>query len=217
MTEKQFNKYNVFRPFLVEKAEFVGKYDFPVLKATSSIATKAIPFDKANKEKDKNQWIHFYIDDYRFERIWSSPQKYLSIFKQFTGVIGPDFSVYTNMPLSMQIWNTYRNRSLSFWLQDKGIDLIPNIVWGKENSYEFCFDGIPKNSTVAISTNGCIGNKLDKYYFKKGFDKMIETVKPKTIVVYSNMPKDIFKEIYTKDIAFVNIPNYHYTKKRGVM
>lgn len=211
-------KNNMFKCDLVKNAVFTGKYDFPMLKTTSSVATEAIPFDKASKATNKKQWVHFYIDDYRFERFWANPNKYLNMLKQFNGIIGPDFSMYTKMPLSMQIWNTYRNRALSFWLQDNGIDVIPNIVWGLENSYDFCFDGIPNNGTVAISTNGCIKDKVNRYYFKKGLGKMIELVQPKTIVVYSYMPSDIFADYYCKNINFVNIPNHHCTvRKRGVV
>ncbi len=121
------------------------------------------------------------------------------------------------MPLSMQIWNTYRNRALSFWMQNNGINVIPNVVWGHENTYEFCFDGIQRGSTVSISTNGCIRNKADRYYFKKGLLKMLETIAPETVIVYSNMPNDIFENSIKKGINFINIPNYHDTiRKRGV-
>ena len=210
------NKYDVFHSLLVENAKFAGKYDFPLLKGTSSIATQAIPFDKVSKTTNKNQWVHFYIDDYRFERLWTNPNKYLNVLKKFKGVIATDFSVYTKMPLAMQIWNTYRNRAISFWLQDNGVDVIPNVVWGLENTYDFCFDGIPKGGTVAISTNGCIKDKTSRYYFKKGLGKMIEVVSPKTIVVYSYMPNDIFQEYKSRyaNIDFLNIPNFHYTMRK---
>ena len=45
---------------------------------------------------------------YRFVK-----QKYLEKIKRFKGVISPDFSIYRNMPLAMQIWNNYKGRTLS--------------------------------------------------------------------------------------------------------
>lgn len=137
------------------------------------------------------------------------------MLKSFNGIIGTDFSVYTQMPLSMQIWNTFRNRALSFWFQKNGLDVIPNVVWGLENTYDFCFDGIPHNGTVAISTNGCIRDKVDRYYFKKGLIKMLETINPKTVIVYSNMPNDIFRTYIEGGVDFVNIPNYHDIIRQG--
>jgi len=171
---------NLLKLDMVKNAVFTGKYDFPILKVTNSVATKAVPFDKANKVIDKKQWIHFYINDYQFERLWNNPKKYIKVLKSFIGVIGTDYSMYTEMPLSMQIWNTYRNRAISFWMQENGIDVIPNIVWGLENTYDFCFDGIQQNSTVAISTNGCIRDKVDRFYFKKGLNVMLEKLQPNT-------------------------------------
>lgn len=214
--ENKILRNSTFKSELIKNARCVGKYDFPMLKKSTNVATKAIPFDKANNASDKNQWVHFYIDDYRFERLWNRPNRYLNMLKSFNGVIGTDFSVYTQMPLSMQIWNTYRNRILSFWMQNNGIDVIPNVVWGLENTYEFCFDGIPKGSTVAISKNGCIQDKTDRYYFKKGLIKMLEIINPNIVMVYSNMPNDIFETHTHQGVHFVNIPNYHVTlRKRG--
>ena len=133
------------------------------------------------------------------------------MLKAFNGVISTDFSMYTEMPLSMQIWNTYRNRAIAFWLQQHDVDVIPNIQWGNERSYNFCFEGIPKGSTVAISTNGCIRNKHDRYYFKKGLSKMLETIEPSAVINYSNMPNDIFKPFVENGSKFVGIENYFDT------
>lgn len=208
------NGRDVFNSWLVHGARFVGKYEFPLLKKTTDIAKRAIPFHEANRTRDREQWIHFYIDDYRFERVWNNPKRYLSILKAYKGVISPDFSVYMDMPLSMQIWNTYRNRALAFWMQSNGIKVIPNVQWGDERTYEFCFDGIPKSSTVAISTNGCIQNKIDRYYFAKGLAKMVEELKPDTIVNYSYTPNDIFSKYKEQGIEIIQIENYALTVRK---
>lgn len=135
--------------------------DILVVKPCHERPQRAIPFDKALKATDYRQWIHFYTDDRRFECVWNNPKAYLRRFKQFDGCLSADFSLYRDMLLSMQIWNTYRNRTLTFWMQSNQINVIPNVQWGDERSYDFCFDGIPKNAVVAISTNGCIQEKTD--------------------------------------------------------
>ena len=83
-------------------------------------------------------------------RLWNNPKAYVKKLKKFRGVISPDFSLYRNMPLCMQLWNTYRNRALAVWMQDNGIEVIPNIRFNDERTYSFCFDGVEKNSTVAV-------------------------------------------------------------------
>ena len=206
-------KENALKSNLVKNAKFVGKYDFPMLKKTIKIPSKAIPFDRLNATTDYKQWVHFYIDDYKFERIWNNLDKYIQTFKKFYGIIGTDFSTYMDMPLAQQIWNLYRNRVISHYLQENGIDVIPNVQWGTEETYEYCFDGIPSGGTVAISTNGCIKDKLNRYYFQKGLEKMLEVLQPTTIVNYSNMPDDIFGKYKDCGINFIHLENYHNTAK----
>lgn len=206
-------KENALKSNLVKNAKFVGKYDFPMLKKTTKIPNKAIPFDRLNASTDCKQWVHFYIDDYKFERIWNNLDKYIQTFKKFYGIIGTDFSTYMDMPLAQQIWNLYRNRVISHFLQENGIDVIPNVQWGTEETYEYCFDGIPSGGTVAISTNGCIKDKLNRYYFQKGLEKMVEVLQPTTIVNYSYMPDDIFGKYKDCGINFVHLENYNNIAK----
>ena len=71
--------------------------------------------------------FQIYEDDYRFERIWRNPRQYLNVLKRYNGVILPDFSLYRDMPLVMQLWNIYRSRAIGFWLQLNGIK-ASNIV-----------------------------------------------------------------------------------------
>ena len=130
-------KYDVFKAWLVEGAQFNGKYEFPQIGGSGKIPERVIPFDKAIGNKDYDQWVHFYIYDREFERIWNHPNKYLEILKRYEGVITPDFSLYRDMPLSMQIWNTYRNRAIGYWLEKNGVPIIPNFLWGDERTYEF--------------------------------------------------------------------------------
>jgi len=211
VSEKTAQRYDVFKAWLVGGAEFTEVYEFPKLKKCDEIPDAAIPFDKALTTKKKDQWVHFYIDDHRFECFWINPKAYLERLKAFDGVISPDYSLYRNMPLAMQIWNTYRNRAIAFWLQNNGVNVIPNVRWGDERTYSFCFEGIPENSVVAISTNGCIQDKTDRLYFKQGLRAMVDRLAPSTIVNYSYAPDDIFLPYKEAGINVIQIPNWNIT------
>ena len=52
-------------------------------------------------------------------------------------------------------------------MANKGIWVIPTISWGLENTFDFCFNGIEKGSTVAVSTYmaGAYGNRADQKDF----------------------------------------------------
>lgn len=74
-------------------------------------------------------------DDFLFERIWRNPRKYLEVLQRYEGVILPDFSLYRDMPLVMQLWNIYRSRAIGHWLQMNGVTVIPNIRYGDRRTY----------------------------------------------------------------------------------
>lgn len=158
---------DVFRAFLVEKADYEGIEEIPCIRTSSLVPTRVILFSKALKTTDYDQWVVFYEHDEKFVRLWNTPRKYLSILKKFRGVITPDFSLYRNMPLVMQKWSTYQGKAIGVWLQNEGIEVIPNVRFADERSYQFCFDGVEKNSTVAIGTYGCIKKIIDRNYLKK--------------------------------------------------
>lgn len=141
MRRSHREQYDVFRSELVRSAQFSPLFEFPQLKAVYCKPARAVPFEKACTVSNHDQWVHFYTHDRNFERIWSNPKRYLPILQRFTGVITPYFSLYREMPLAMQIWNTYRNRSIAYWLQREDVPIIPNVRWGDERTYAFAFRG----------------------------------------------------------------------------
>lgn len=65
----------------------------------------------------ENAGVHFFLDDYQFERFWRMPERYLYALEKCPLVIGPDFSLYTDFPAPIQHWNHYRNQFRQFLLQ----------------------------------------------------------------------------------------------------
>ena len=102
-------------------------------------------------------------------------------------VLTPDFSMYIEMNENMQRYNTFRNRWVGAYLADKGIRVIPTVSWGLENTFDFCFNGIEKGSTVAVSTYmaSAHGNRADqKDFFMAGYNEMLRRIEPETIICY---------------------------------
>jgi len=176
MTNEKFSNYDVFNAFLVKDAEYDGYIELPVIRTSGQIPEKVVTFSKAMSKNwtDFDCWVIFYEHDKKFERLWNNPKKYLGRLKKFKGVISPDFSLYRNMPLVMQEWNTFRGRALAFWLQSNGVEIIPNVRFGDERTYSFCFDGIEENKTISIGTHGCIKLREDKLFFKVGLARMVK-------------------------------------------
>jgi len=207
-------RLDVFKSELVKGAFLSSKHEFPIVRKTDFKPESAIPFEKASKCTKHDQWVHFFTHDRQFQCIWNNPKQYLEMLKRFDGVITPDYSLYRDLPVAMQIWNTYRNRAIAYWLQSNGVNIVLNVRWGDERTYTFAFEGIEQGGTVAVSTNGCIRNKLDRYFFKKGLAKMVETIQPDTIVNYSYTPDDIFSQYMDAGIKIIEIENHSITVRK---
>ena len=138
-----------------------------------------------------NKWVHFFVDDYQFERLWNFPKRYLGLLKRFQGVITPDFSMYQTMPKAQQIWNCYRSRALAYWFQSNDIDIVPVVEWAEYSDLDWCLDGLPSHSTLAIGAYGCNKTKLARYGFIKGVEKICNTLMPEAIVIYGKEIKSI--------------------------
>ena len=183
---------DVFHAFLVKNAHYAGCEEIPCIKTSNLLPEKVISFSKAVTSHDYDSWIHFYEHDYKFEKLWNNPQKYLPIIKKFKGIISPDYSLYYDMPLIMQKWNTYRGKALACWLQDNNIEVIPNVRWGDKRTFKLSTLGVEKNKTIAVGTHGCIKTLDGKKMFIAGFDYAVNVLKPKNIIVYGRMPDKIF-------------------------
>lgn len=147
-TNEQYN-LDIYDPF-----ETIGFYDMPVIQKTEHMPKSLLGFNYAKSSKKYESGIHFFLDDYQFERLWRSPQTYINMLSKFDCVLTPDFSLYTDMPKAMMIWNTYRSRLLGNFWQQEGLTVVPTVSWADEDSFDFCFDGLPLNSILAISTVG---------------------------------------------------------------
>lgn len=190
--ERTNDAYNlqIYNPYYVD-----GFYEIPVIENNNYIPQNIIGFNYAKTNKEKNVGVHFYIDDYQFERIWNNPDDYLSLLDKYDCIFSPDFSLYLDMPLAMKIWNVYRSRLIGQYFQNYGIKVIPTISWAEKETFEFCFDGIPEGSVVSISTIGVKRSEESMKIWKDGMDAMIEKIKPSTILVYGGKIDYDYKEI----------------------
>ena len=150
-----------------------------------------IPFNLAGKDlHPEKHWIHFYVDDYRFERIWNNPMRYVDMLKQFEGAISPDFSVLMDMPRDLQRWNCWRNKFFACLMQQNGIRIIQNVGWSDAESLDWAFEGIPENSILAVTSQGCMGNNLVcKQSFVNGLHELARSKHPMKVYVYGHFPE----------------------------
>lgn len=171
-----------------------GPYQIPQLEPETEIPIhklKWIPFNYAKTCKNPEQCgIHFYLDDYQFVRLWNRPDDYLPLLSQFAAVCTPDFSLYVDMPVALQIYNCYRKHWLGAYWQAHGIHVIPTLCWSDQSSFAWCFNGNPKGAIVSIPSVGTQNNKQAQDAFAVGCREAIKWLAPAQILWYGKCPEE---------------------------
>ncbi len=162
-----------------------GKYGIPILKKQNIDVTnlKSISFSNTRyyDNRSKKKMVHFFLHDYRFECVYDNAEILFEKLKQYECLLTPDFSLYRDMPIALQIYSVFKNHWCGAYWQSKGKTVIPTISWSDEKSFEFCFDGIEEGSTVAVSTHG---NRNAKEDFLQGYNELLIKIKPCAIICY---------------------------------
>ena len=169
-----------------------GAYNLPVVGTDAVLtADSLIPFNRAKTCTRRDVGVHFFIDDYQFERVWKSPQLYVEMLKRYRFACAPDFSLYLDMPMAAKIWNVYRSRLITAYWQKQGVKVVPVLQWADPFTWKFCFEGIAPGGTVAVSTLGAAKHKFSRLVWKLGMAEAVRQTKPKTILLYGT-PIDEF-------------------------
>ena len=180
---------------LFDRSRSAGPLDIPALAPTDFVPESLVNFGKMSKGARTGQTVHFFEHDSVFEMFWRSPETCAERIRKFGSMIAPDFSMYIQMPRVMQQWNCYRSQILAQYCQRLGIVVIPRIRFCGPDTYGFCFDGIPENSVLAVSTVGFIQMPVFREMFREGMREAIRRLKPMRLVVYGTMIPDAFGEV----------------------
>lgn len=188
----------------------VGQYDIPEIQPERYVEVDWVQFHEANSTKNRHgKGVHFFEDDPAFERVWTNLTKYTKMLSTFDAVLSPDWSMYTDWPVAACIWNHYRKHYVAAYLQKfLNVRVYPTICWSDESSFDWCFDGEPVKSCVAVSSVGTQMAACDRKAFMLGYDAMLERLEPETILFYGLVPAECRGNI-------VRIGDYKQWKNKG--
>ena len=205
-------QHNVFEN--QERMQFYANnfYGIPSIAPTQTYGDKFLRFCDRGGVKNLSEYIcHFYYDDFKFIQAWRDPDKYIPDLKKFKAVVSPDFSLYTDFPRALQILSCYRRQWCGAYWQYYGIDIIPDVVWGDEDSYAYCFEGIPRYSVVATSSVGVSNDKewngKEGERFRKGYNEMMKRLEPTKVLFYGTIIEGLPGEI-------IRIPSFYEQKRK---
>lgn len=198
---KTYDLEKLYKLSYVDIKRTEGVFQIPRLAIAKDIPLGLINFKSAMRSKEFEKYVHFYLNDGEFECLWRNPERYIKRLKHFSGVLSPDFSLYTDMPVAVQVWNTFRSRILGRILQQSGCNVVPSISWSDSRSFSFAFDGIQKHSIVSVSSVGIWRDKKAYKLFLAGLSVMIEKIKPRCIIFYGKIPDYNFGNIKSKSYS----------------
>ncbi|MBQ9552564.1 MAG: DUF4417 domain-containing protein [Clostridia bacterium] len=188
--------------FLRNQFKGVGMFHLPLVKKQpiklDSVAL--LGYDKLS-EDETEKIVHSFLDDNKFGSIYNATEEKVETLKRFKAVLTPDFSMYTEMPTALQLYNCFRNRWVGAFLQSKGVRVIPTVRWGDLESFNYCFDGVEKGSIVAVST---VGLKSDKANFMLGYNEMLRRIHPEAVICYGKPFEEMKGKIIAVDYAETN-------------
>ena len=109
MTSEEFRTNPLF---LRDQFRGEGVFELPVIhKEEMSLANiELIGYDNLYRGETEKV-VHFFLDDYKFEAIWNRPDSKIDCLREYRAVLSPQFSVYTEMPLPLQLYNIFRTGS----------------------------------------------------------------------------------------------------------
>lgn len=180
----------------LNKAQYEGEgpYDIPVLQPVYDLPRidSWIDFDHVLREKEpEGKGVHFFIHDYKFQRLWVQPEQYVEKLKRFAVVATPDFSPYGDMPHALQIYNHYRKHWVGCFLQERGVTVIPTIRASTDpRSMDWYLDGEPHGGIVIMSSMWTQDDKT-AYISRREYTKMRDTLNPCKIFIYGKKTQHI--------------------------
>lgn len=172
--------------FMRNSFKVTGRWDIPIIRKQdiSLENVRLIAYsDTKNYDKPENTacGVHFFIDDYRFIGIYNHPERSIIKLSQYSFLLAPDYSTYSDMNYWRQLESVAHSRWVGAYWQSMGLKVVPTMTWSDSRSYSFCNDGVEKGCVVAV---GMIGCKHTKIGFLRGYHAMLERVEPSAVICF---------------------------------
>lgn len=187
-----------YHPEILEGIAKTKKFGMPIIQANTINPNTSIttPFDRiGSKSVSLDSLVMFYIHDYRFHGALNHPWDYTQRLLSYAGVIGPDLSQYIDMDYTTRLYHNYLNKVCMAYWQVQGVNIYPNVTWSLPDSYEYCIEGLPQNSIIAINSTGVPKYDFSKALWLKGYNYVVERLKPTLILRYGPIIEGEYKEI----------------------
>lgn len=152
--------------------------------------------------------IHGFVEDARLKRLLSNPGRYVSRFADHLGVITPDFSIMLGMPVHDRMRSVQLSRFIGAYWNQHGLRVIPNIRWASVEDLDFVLDGLPTQSTIALSTQSLHSDWLLHKNFEEGLVEMLKTLCPSHVILYGQPTQNFYSIIRHLKVSILPTDKY---------
>lgn len=216
LCKKEQEIQHFFRWDIIENAKLVGAHHHPQLRPIAEIPPikRLVTLNNAPYEEHPEECgLCFYTKDSVIERIWNNRDKYVHLVQRFPLIIGLDFSILCNMYYPQQVYNCWRNYVMTYWLQQIHPKVVPNAGYGDTDTFPWILDGMPMDSWIAVTSQGCFDNYILKHAFLNGLHELVRQKHPKGIIIYGIFPNDWIDKFPIPIIVFPSYSKHRWGGK----
>lgn len=195
----------LWHPMPDEYEHLTDIWQMPKIEPLRNInPTMMMAFDEYVRKQPSECGVHCFKGDNLLERIWKRPIYYGKKFQSSLFVTSPDFSVSPCMPLPVLSYNLFRAKRVAQLWSDLGLHVLTTAIWANMETFDICFDGLPKKSFLAISSVGTVRDSLSRLMFLRGLKELIKRLDPVGLIFYGPIPRLDFE---------INIPIWHFERQ----
>lgn len=168
----------------------------------------------------KKSILCFYTQDATFEDMWENSGAWTQAIlpEKWKAIIAPNWSIQSDWPEAVNIFNYYRRMFMARYWQEAGIKVIPDVDWGSKQSLEYSMLGIPRNAPcigIQLQT-GDVAEKHVREYRGMGLTMLVEKLKPQALIAYGGKDNDNehCREVIPDSIPISFVPSLNMQLKK---
>lgn len=171
----------------------VGKYGIPEIKPETDIRIDKlewIPVNYALTAKDKaTKGVHFTRTITSLNGSGTTRTSISRFCSSSARYVRRIFALQRYAACGAAFHALQKHWLAAYW-QAHGSHVIPTLCWCGERSYDWCFDGEPRNAIVSISSHGTQSDPYEAECFAKHCRKALEVLQPSSILWYGKCPTE---------------------------
>jgi len=171
-----------------------GVEQIPLLRGIrqGSSPNEIVAFDDVGRATNSRlAAAHFYKSDDKFIKYLYEPSLLVQRLSQFGYVLTPDISLSPTMGRWQKVGLTVLSRQVGSIWEDHGLNVIPSLRWVEVDDCDFVFEGVPKQTSVAVSSYGLISDSLLRENFTAGLVKLLTELQPSSVFIYGSVNEEI--------------------------